>query len=272
MAVVKRYNPEMLPTKRFGLFLYLFLIPPLISILFALVTLNIKGFFLNLFSFLLYLLAFYFSKKGFAQEFEYQNSTFAKAPKIPYKLFGAFTLAVAVFYSSLFLAKQNILESLFLGAIAFTGYYLWYGFDPAKDKIPNTGDVSVELALKTLKEAKEKIAKTQQLRYKIKNYELRKRVGETLKKANAVVKELEKKPMYIRDLRKFLVVFLDSVYDVTNSYVKVEESLKPGQKEALYHLMDDVEKRFNKELERVKAKGTFEYEVKLETLDTQIKE
>ena len=94
---------------------------------------------------------------------------------------------------------------------------------------------------------------------------------ESLEIAKEVVDELERKPAFIRELRRFLVVFLDSVYETTASYVKVEETLKPAKKEALLHLMDEVQERFQKELQRVKSKGEFDFEVKMETLSHQIK-
>ncbi|MRI58140.1 MAG: hypothetical protein C6H99_01390 [Epsilonproteobacteria bacterium] len=272
MGKVRRYDPKITPfTKTIGFLLYLFIIPPLISVIVALFTLDIKAFLLNFIAFLLYAFALYFSKKGFEQEFEYNKATMAKAPKVPYKTIGAFTLAGAVIYSSFVLGSYSFVESLFLGVIALVGYYLWYGFDPSKDKIPDTGDISADVALETIASAKEGIRKSEDLLSKIRNQELRSRVKRALKKAQEVVAELERKPEYVRELRRFLVVFIDSLYDVTSSYVKVEETLDEGQKKALLYLMDDVEERFAKELEKVKSKGTFDFEVKMETLDRQIK-
>ena len=272
MSKVQRYNPKITPfTKKIGFMLYLFIVPPLIAVIFALFTLDIKAFVLNFIAFLLYAFALYFSKKGFDQEFEYNRATIAKAPKVPYKTIGAFTLGIAVVYSSFVLGSYGIFESLFLGVIAVIGYYLWYGFDPSKDKFPDTGDISADVALETIANAKEGIKKSEELLGKIKNHELRSRVKNALKRAEEVVEELEKKPEYVRELRRFLVVFIDSLHDVTNSYVKVEETLDEGQKKSLLYLLDDVEQRFSKELQKVKSKGKFDFEVKMETLDRQIK-
>ncbi len=272
MAKARRYDPKIVPvTRTLGVLLYLFVLPPLIAIVFALMKLDIKAFVLNFGAFLLYALALYFSRKGFEQEFEYKLADFAKAPKIPYKLIGAFTLAVAVLYASFLFGGYSLFESLFLAFVALVGYYLWYGFDPNKDKIPDTGDVGVDVALETLEEAKAKIAQSEELLDRVKNSELRAKVRESLEIAKEVVDELERKPAFIRELRRFLVVFLDSVYETTASYVKVEETLKPAKKEALLHLMDEVQERFQKELQRVKSKGEFDFEVKMETLSHQIK-
>ncbi|MRJ02123.1 MAG: hypothetical protein GXO19_04995 [Epsilonproteobacteria bacterium] len=258
-------------TKTLGILLYLFLIPPLISVVLALFSLQIGAFFLNLIAFLLFLAALYFSKKGFAAQWEYESVHFAKAPK-PYKLTGAIFLSLATFYSAFVLSRMGLFQSLFLALIAFVGYYLWYGFDPMKDKIPDTGDMGSEVAYKTLQEAREKLKKSQELVKDIRNYDLRKRVERTLKKAEEILQELDKKPAYVRRLRKFLVVFVDSVYDVTQSYVKTQEEISEEMKSSLFHLMDEVERRFDRELEKVRSQGANELDTKMRTLDKQIKE
>ncbi len=262
---------EVRHTRTLGILLYLFLIPPLISVILAVFTLNIKAFFLNLIAFLLFLGALYYSKKGFAAEFEYKMANFAKAPK-PYKLTGAIFLSLATFYSSYVLSGLGLLESLFLALIAFLGYYLWYGFDPKEDKIPDTGDVGSDVAYETLRQAKERLQEAKELLPKIKNYDLRRRVETTLQKADEILAELDKKPAYVRQLRKFLVVYIDGVYDVTKSYVEAQEEISESLKAQLMQLMDNVERRFERELERVRASGAERLDTKIKTLDRQIKE
>ena len=272
MAVARRYTPKMVEnTKTVGFLLYLFLIPPLISVILALFALNIKAFFLNFLAFLLFFGALYYSKKGFEEEFRYHMSNFTKAPK-PYKLTGAIFLSLATFYSSYVLSNLSFFQSFFLSLIAFLGYYLWYGFDPREDKIPDTGDYGSEVALETLKMAKERLKEIEKISHDIKNPDLRHRVGQTIKKAKEIVQELDKNPKYIRNLRKFLVVYLDSIYDVTKSYINTQEEVSQELKKSLYNLMDKAEEKFERELQKVKSRGVDELDTKIKVLDRQIKE
>ncbi len=273
MPLARRYSPKLVKhTKTIGLLLYLFIIPPLIAIVAAVVMLDIQRFLLNLISFLLFFSALYLSKKGFAQEFAYRQASFAEAPKVPYKFLGALSLAVAVFFTSFAISHRSLLSSLFLAFIAFVGYYLWYGFDPRVDKIPDTKDVGYKVALQTINEAKERLQAIEDLAQEIKNADLRKKVQATMQKARAIIAELEKKPYFMRQLRKFLVVYIDGVYEVTNSYIKVQESIDESKKRELYRLMEDVQQRFDKELAKIEAKGAMDLAIKMDTLEIQIKE
>ncbi len=258
-------------TKTLGILLYLFLIPPIISVVLALFSLQIKAFFLNFVAFLLFYAALYFSKKGFAAEFSYHQASFAKAPK-PFKLTGALFLSAATFYSAFMLAHFSFFQSIFLAFVAFVGYYLWYGFDPRHDKVPDTGDVGVDVAYETLQNAKEKLNECQELAKDVRNYELRHRLEETLQKASTILTELEKRPAYVRRLRKFLVVYIDSLYDVTQSYVKTQEDVNEHLKQNLYTLLESAEARFEKELEKVRNQEHEELDTKIKVFDKQIKE
>ena len=271
MAVARRYNPKFVKTtKTLGILLYLFLIPPFIAMIMALIGLKFKAFFAASLCFGLFLLALYLSKKGFAQEFEYKMAHFAKAPKLPYKLFGAAVLSLAVFVTALLL--DNLFEALFLASITFIGYYLWYGFDPREDKVPKSEDFSVNVALQTLEEAKKSLQEIDSLAQNISNYVLRRKLFATLKRANTIVEELEKKPQYISDLRKFLVVYIDGMKDVTKSYLKVEKELTPAELKEMEELLDSVQMRFDKELAKIVQKSKTDLDIKIDSLKIQINE
>ncbi len=271
MAVARRYNPKFVKTtKTLGVLLYLFLIPPFLSMIMALIGLKFKAFFAASLSFGLFLAAVYLSKKGFAQEFEYKMAHFAKAPKMPYKFLAAVVLALAVFVTALLL--DNLLEALFLASVAFVGYYLWYGFDPREDKVPQSKDFSVEVALQTLQEAKESLKEIDALAQNISNYVLRRKLFATLKRANTIVEELEKKPQYISELRKFLVVYVDAIKDVTKSYLKVEKELTPAELKEMEELLDSVQMKFDKELAKIVQKGKTDLDIKIDSLKIQINE
>ncbi len=271
MAIARKYNPEFVKTtKTLGILLYLFIIPPFISMVMALIALKFKAFFAASISFALFVAALYLSKKGFEQEFDYKMAHFAKAPRIPYKLLGAIFLAIAVFFSAMLLSSG--FEALFLSVISFVGYYFWYGFDPKEDKVPEVEGVSLNVALQTLQEAKENLKTIEELGQNISNYALKKELFTTLERAKEIVAELEKKPQYISELRKFLVVYIDAIKDVTKSYLKVEKELTPVELREMEELLNDVQSRFDKELAKIIKKGKTDLDIKIDSLKIQINE
>jgi hypothetical protein len=68
------------------------------------------------------------------------------------------------------------------------------------------------------------------------------------------------------------VVYLDGIADVIDSYNTVEEeNIGSETRERLLDLMDDVEKRFQKELNRLRSNNLFDLDVNIDTLKEQIK-
>ena len=68
------------------------------------------------------------------------------------------------------------------------------------------------------------------------------------------------------------MVYLDGIADVISSYNAVEEEhITSKTRTKLLDLMDDVEKRFEKELNRLKANNLFDLDVNIDTLKEQIK-
>ncbi len=272
MALARPYEPKMVQkTKTLGILLYLFVIPPFLALIFSVVTLQVRAFVFDLVSFTLFLLALYLSKKGFEQEFAYHQSPFALAPKVPYKLLGALSLSFAVLYTSAIVCGRSWLESIFLAIVSFAGYYLWYGFDPKEDKVPQTGDVGVDVAYRTIQEAKEHLDKIETLLPKISHPRLREQMQETLQTAKEVIAQLEQKPLFVREARRFLVVYTESLLDLANSYIAVQEGLEPQRVEELLFLLEQTQERFEKELRKVQEQGKFDLDVKMRTLNHQIK-
>jgi len=273
MSKVKRYDP---PVSRWkgnkGWLFYFFLIPLFLSVIFSLFGLNVSAFILNTLAFVMMYTTMLVAKKGFAQEEVYENAKLTKAPKKPYKQIAAIMLAATVFFTAYVAGEKEIFISLFLALLSFTGFWLYYGFDPKKDKLKDFGDISSELVLKTLHETEEKINHLKKDADKIEDRQLSDKVHLAIKKSNNILDALVEDPKDIRVARKFLVVYLDGISDVISSYNEVEEAHISSQtKEKLLTLMDDVEKRFQKELNRLKANNLFDLDVNIDTLKEQIK-
>jgi len=273
MAKAKPYTPGIpsLKSKK-GILLYLFLIPLFIAVVLALLQTNIQAFLLNSLAFVLFFTTAKLSSKGFAQEFEYLHSTLTKAPKIPYKTISAFMLGGSTFFTAWVAGHKSFVSALFLGTIATLGYYLYYGFDPKKDKLNNLGDISAEFVLETIGEAKTKLSNIEKHMDQIEDTFLYEKLNIALKKANNILETIQEDPKDIRVARKFLIVYIDGVAKVTNSYVSMdEEDIHSETKEKLYALMGDLDIRFDKELERLKNNNQFDLDVHIDVLKEQIK-
>ena len=273
MSKAKKYNPTNISLKsKKGTLLYLFLIPLFLAVILALLQMNIKLFLLNSVMFGLFFLVLKLSTIGFRQELEYINTTFTKAPKVPYKTIAAFLLGGSTFLSAWVLAEKAFISSLFLGGIAVLGYYLYYGFDPKEDKLENLGDISAEFVLETMHEAKSKLANIEAHLDQVKDTLLTSKLKIAVKKADNILEVIEKDPKDIRVARKFLIVYIDGVSKVMDSYVAMDEvDIKHETKEKLYGLMDDLNIRFDKELVRLKNNNQFDLDVHIDVLKDQIK-
>jgi len=276
MSLAKRYNPKinMGGTKaKKGLLLYLFLTPLFLAVILALVARNIPAFGLNLATFLLFYGVVKLNTWGLANEFKYHQEKFTKAPTKPYKTMSAILLGVATFFSTSIAGGEPILIGIFLSGIAMLGYLLYYGLDPRTDKLENIGDVSAELVLKTLSDAKAKLSGIEShMSNNFNDLELKEKLSLATKKAKYIIQTIQEDPKDIRVARKFLFVYLDGLEKVTNAYSAMDEADVKGEtKEKLHQLLNDVEIKFDKELARLKKNNEFDLNVNIDVLHQQIK-
>jgi len=274
MSKAKRYTPKERPTFNYskGTLLYIFLVPLFLSVVLALFTTNIKVFILSGISFFLFLAVAHLAKKGFVEEGNYHANTFAKAPKVPYKMIAGYLLGGATFFTAFITGEQPFVKSAFLAVIATVGYYMFYGFDPKSDKFKNLGDVSAEFVLETIQEAKKKIAHIEEDMQNIKDTLLYEKLTVAVSKSETILQTIQEDPKDVRVARKFLTVYIDGVAKVTEAYTDMDEKdITTQTKEKLHTLMDDVEVRFDKELQRLKNNNEFDLDVHIDVLKEQIK-
>ncbi len=274
MSKAKRYNPPKVEASMIkkGFLLYLFMVPLFLSVIIALFGMKFVAILTNGIAFLLFLAVLYLSKKGFAQEINYQQSKLAKAPKIYYKELSAYLLSITTFYTAYFAGTQALIESLFLAILSTVGYFLYYGFDPRGNKLENLGDISAEMVIETLNEAHQKIDAIEKDTDKIQDRALHDKIDIALEKAKTILDAIAEDPKDIRTARKFLIVYIDGVAKVTSSYTAMEEEeIDPETRDKLLLLMEDVEVRFQKELQRLKANNEFDLDVHIDVLKEQIK-
>lgn len=274
MAKAKRYTPQNRPAFHYtkGTLLYLFLVPLFLSVVLALFQTNIKAFVLSGISFFLFVAVAGIAKKGFYEEGQYHANTFTKAPKVPYKMIAGYLLGAATFFTAFVTGSQPFVKSAFLALIATIGYYLFYGFDPKKDKLENLGDVSADFVIETIQEAKAKLAHIEHDMTEIKDSILYDKLSIAVSKAKSILQTIQEDPKDVRVARKFLIVYIDGIARVTDAYTDLEEKdINAQTKEKLHDLMDDVEVRFEKELTRLKNNNAFDLDVHIDVLKEQIK-
>jgi len=269
---VKRYNPNSLSKTLFKPYLlYIFALPFILSVIVALGAMDIKAFVLNLVAMLMYMLVLYLSNIGFANEAKYHQSILAKAPKIPYKMLSSLLLGGVVAYSSLIISHKGLIESIFAAIISVVGYYLYYGFDPKADKLSNLKDISDEFVLQTIQEANSKVEYISNKLDLIKNYTLRAKIQSAIEQSNEIILTLQKDPKDIRVARKFLMVYLDGIKDVITSYTQLKsDDISDETHTRLEELFDDIQAKFDKELDRLNNNNQFDLDVNIDTLKRQI--
>ncbi len=273
MSKAKPYNPTITKTAiSKGTLLYMFLVPLFISVILALLQTNIQAFVLNSLAFLFFLVTAKVSSKGFLQEAKYIDSKLTKAPKIPYKTIAGILLGGSTLFTAWIAGDEPFLTALFLGSIATLGYYMFYGLDPKKDKLENLGNISAEFVLETINEANTKLENIEEHRTKIKDTVLSGKLDIAVTKAKSILETIQNDPKDIRVARKFLIVYLDGVAKVTDSYVSMdEEDINSETSTKLYGLMEDLDVKFDKELDRLKNNNQFDLDVHIDVLKEQIK-
>jgi 5-bromo-4-chloroindolyl phosphate hydrolysis protein len=251
--------------------LYIFALPFILSVIMALFALNIKAFIFNGLGMVLYMGVLYLSNKGFSQENIYHQSILAKAPKIPYKLLSALLLSIVVFYTSFMISHKSLIESLFVSMVSLLGYYLYYGFDPKGDKLKNFGDISSEFVLQTIQEASSKLEFIENSLVDIKRYSLKAKVDNAINISKEILYTIQEDPKDIRVARKFLMVYLDGIKDVLVSYKELDsKDITDETYIRLEELFDEIQNKFDSELDRLKKNNQFDLDVNIDTLKTQI--
>jgi 5-bromo-4-chloroindolyl phosphate hydrolysis protein len=276
MAHVKPYNPKInLREKKAkkGILLYVFLIPLSLAVLLALVARDIPAFALNLVAFLLFYATAKLNTWGLANEFKYHKEKLTKAPKKPFKTISTLLLGISTLFAASIAGGVSLFSGIFLAIVAMVGYLLHYGVDPRTDKLENIGDVSAELVLKTLADARAKLSGIEShINKDFKDLDLKEKLSLATKKAEHIIQTIQEDPKDIRVARKFLLVYLDGLEKVTNSYTAMDEAdIKGETKEKLHELLNDVEIRFDKELKRLQKNNEFDLDVNIDVLHQQIK-
>lgn len=275
MSKAKRYDPSASNKKRFklekGHFLYVFLAPLFLSIILALIEQKFSLFLFNIIAFGLFFATAKLNTIALNKEYEYHTTTLIKAPK-PLKALTAGLLGVSTLFTAWIAGSQDFFISIALALVSVVGYFLYYGFDPKEDKLENIGDISAQFVIETLATARGKLARVEEDMKKIKEKSLHSKLRIATDKGYEILNNIEADPKDLRVARKFIIVYIDGIQKVTTSYTSMDEKdIGDETKEKLNSLLIDVEKRFDKEIVRLKQNNQFDLDVHIDVLQEQIK-
>ena len=252
--------------------LYTALVPLFVSVIYSLYAGAYRLFLLKLGGFALWSLAATLVSRGIRAQAVYEEAAVAKAPSLPMKMLGAIALGVGVFYLGWIVGGASLWSSLFVALLAGVGIVLYYGPDPMRDKLPDASDINPELLLRSLTEARDRLEEIRLHSKEIHDLRLHREIEHAVEKAERILDNIAEDPKDLRVARKFLVVYIDGVGRVTERYRALEESeIDEETRERLYSLLREVQERFDKELERLKANNQFDLDVHIDVLKEQIK-
>jgi len=261
-----------LQKKMGALLLYLALVPLFVSVMVSLFAGEYRQFVLKTVGFVLWSLAAALVTRGIRVEVDYEEAALAKAPALPQKVLGGIVFGVGVFYLGWIVGSASLWQSLFVAVLAAVGVPLYYGLDPREDKLPESSDVNSELLFQSLTEARDTLETIRRHNKEIHDLRLHREIEHAVEKAEHILDTIAGDPKDLRVARKFLVVYIDGVARVTERYRALDESqIDEEMKERLYTLLREVQERFDRELERLKANDRFDLDVQIDALREQIK-
>jgi 5-bromo-4-chloroindolyl phosphate hydrolysis protein len=280
MSSARRYSPEEKTLNRVkyglkGFLLFVLPIPLLIAALISLMRGEMLHTLVSAGAFAGFMISAMVAREGFKREGKYHRRRFAKAPEIPFKTIAALFLATSTGLTASAATNNSVFHSILLGAATLLGFYFSYGLDPRKDK---TGGISLSVSadevFEALEAAEVKIAGIETARKNIRNLELDQHLRSITKKARNILETIKNNPNDLDRARKFLKVYLDGTQRVTESYAKThsQDATTDVLDANFKRVLNSIEKTFDEQQEKLKENDRFDLDVKIEVLETQLKQ
>lgn len=256
-----------------GVLLYLLPAPLLIATVFSFLKGYVAAIISYAIAFALFLLAASIARKGFKLEKRYHDSALAKAPKRPYKTVSALFLTIATLFTSIFCTDNNLLLSLLLGASALLGFYLYYGFDPRRDKIGGLhAGVDAEDVIETLTHAKARIKRLKAAKSKLHDPTSKAHLQSIITETEEIIHNIEEDPNDLSRARKFFKVYLHRTEKITEEFVKNLQHNKIDDKmvENYNALLKSVQETIKEQKEKLNDDDIMRLDIQIEALTKQL--
>jgi 5-bromo-4-chloroindolyl phosphate hydrolysis protein len=274
--MAKRYTPDSNKPPRYqvrGILLYILPFPLLPAALLALLNDNLKLAIGSGLGFILAMTAATLARKGISIEAQARKRKIVRRTStLPYKMLAAILLGVAMALTSMIAIGSGIIVSILLGIAAFIGFYLYYGFDPAREKagVASIGITSEEV-LDLLEEAETRIAGIEDARAKIHNQELKDRLRRIVKQTRNILTTIEEDPRDARRARKFLKVYLDGAQQVTSGYASAHKQMDSAElDENFRRVLTTIESVIADQQKKLLENNATELDVQIEVLQMQL--
>ncbi|MCF7972145.1 MAG: 5-bromo-4-chloroindolyl phosphate hydrolysis family protein [Methylococcaceae bacterium] len=212
-------------------------------------------------------------RKGLAAEAEYQDKKITLAPKWPLKTLAALLIALSTTAIALLGAGHSLLISIVFGLGALAGMFLLYGFDPRQEKmVTGSHGYSAAEISQTIAEAEVKISGIERANKQINNGQFNQRIQTICTHAREIVGLLEEDPGDIRRARKFLNIYLDGAFKVTEGYADMHRKHQSEQlTENFDHVLQTIESVFIEQKQKLLEDDVLDLDVQIEVLTAQLK-
>jgi len=212
-------------------------------------------------------------RKGLAAEADYQDKKITLAPKWPLKTLAALLVALSTTSIALLGAGHSLLVSIVFGLGALAGMFLLYGFDPRQEKmVTGSHGYSAEEISQAIAEAEAKISGIERANKQINNRQFNQRIQTICTHAREIVGLLEEDPGDIRRARKFLNIYLDGAFKVTEGYADMHRKHQSEQlTENFDHVLQTIESVFIEQKQKLLEDDVLDLDVQIEVLAAQLK-
>ncbi|HHJ18477.1 MAG TPA: 5-bromo-4-chloroindolyl phosphate hydrolase [Gammaproteobacteria bacterium] len=223
--------------------------------------------------FLALVAAAWLTRRGVAQDLEYQKRSLVAEPK-PLKRGAMLLTAAAAGLLALGLNHYNLFAALVFAGLAGLGHYLYYGTDPKGEKISERlGGYSTEELVEIVKEAETRLLDIEHQRLKINSTELSERLGRIIDITRDVLSTLEKNPRELRRSRKFLNVYLEGAQRVTRGYAEMHDKTEADFLDKNFRdVLVTIEDSFKAHREKLLANDVLDLDIQIEVLKKQLDE
>jgi 5-bromo-4-chloroindolyl phosphate hydrolysis protein len=228
-------------------------------------------FIVSLSIFFAFIAAFVMLRRGLALEKIYESSKYAKAPKFPLKTIAASLLAISSVVSAS-MGGYPLFSSLMIGVSVLLGWYLYYGFDPRKDKIDGyENSKSAERIMKLLLQAREDIDSIKTSADKLDDGEIQTSMKNMAKAFEKIVKHIEDEPDDYDRARKYLVSYLGELRSMSDTFVKLDERGKSQEmKESFLQTLHESVEKLDSQYEKLLDEDILSLDIKLSVMKKRL--
>ena len=272
MSKAKRYTPSKKSSPK-ALLLYLLPFPIMISAIVAFLAGNAGAIVSTVIALLLYALTIALAKRGFTQEQTYHDNTLSKAPSLPYKFTAALSLAIATFYTSYALTKNDTFLSLLLALASFVGFFLYYGFDPKEDKLTNLPvGVNADDLIEITHNARARIKTLKTLKTSLVNFESKEHLQDIILQTEDIIQAVEESPGDLTRARKFFKIYLARTEAISAEFVTNldKNNIDDTMTDNYNTLLKSVKETIKAQKEKLNDDDILRLDVQIEALNKQI--